>query len=91
MKVQWTSHWQLRCTSCDETRPLARHGGMRITATSLHKYTVAWCRTCRRPRLISVEPMPQGEAAAAAAAEAVAESGDPAATGDRERKAEAKA
>lgn len=59
MKVEWTSRWQLRCTSCDETRALANVGGHRITSASMLKTTVGWCRTCRGPRLLAVEPAPR--------------------------------
>jgi hypothetical protein len=67
MKVQWTSQWRLRCTSCDETTALASTGGNRVTTASMHKTTVAWCRTCCRPRLMAVEPAPRSREAEAKA------------------------
>lgn len=67
MKVQWTSQWQLRCTGCNETRELSSVGGYRVTTASMHKTTMGWCRTCCRPRLMAVEPVPRKREAKAEA------------------------
>lgn len=38
--------WRICCTSCGRSAPLAAVGGIRVGASSAHKYTIGWCREC---------------------------------------------
>ncbi len=38
--------WRICCTACGRSAPLAKIGGIRIGARSVHKYTIGWCRQC---------------------------------------------
>lgn len=47
--------WRICCTRCGRSAPLARVGGTRSGARSLHKYTLGFCQDCGR---ISLFPHP---------------------------------
>ena len=46
--------WRICCTGCGRSAPLAAIGGIRIGARSWHKYTLGWCRECRRLRFLRI-------------------------------------
>jgi hypothetical protein len=51
--------WQVRCTSCGWTRPAAEAGIVRVGAASRGKWTLGWCRNCRKLRWIAIERQPE--------------------------------
>lgn len=64
-KDLWTSasrvSWQIRCTSCGKAKPMHHAGGVRYGASGA-KFTLGWCRDCRRLRVVSVERVPAQKA-----------------------------
>ena len=46
--------WRICCTTCGRGAPLASVGGVRVGAASVHKYTLGYCRDCRRLRFFRV-------------------------------------
>src|SRR5262245_2329716 len=46
--------WRICCTYGGRSAPLAAIGAIRIGARSVHKYTLGWCRQCRRLRFLRV-------------------------------------
>jgi hypothetical protein len=58
--------WQIRCTHCGRSKPLAAVGGIRLGAFSIGKRTIAWCSNCRRLRIAAIERVPTAGAAATA-------------------------
>lgn len=46
--------WRICCTKCGRSAPLAKVGGVRIGARSVHKYTLGYCRDCRRLRFLRI-------------------------------------
>jgi hypothetical protein len=46
--------WRICCTKCGHSAPLATIGWTRIGARSVHKYTLGWCRQCRRLRFLRI-------------------------------------
>jgi len=47
--LPWPGHapgWRICCTACGRSAPLAKIGGIRVGARSVHKYTIGWCRQC---------------------------------------------
>jgi hypothetical protein len=46
--------WRICCTRCGRSAPLAAVGGIRLGAKSFHKYTLGWCRDCRRFRFLRI-------------------------------------
>ena len=46
--------WRICCTRCGRSAPLAAVGGTRIGARSRHKYTLGFCRGCRRFRFLRI-------------------------------------
>lgn len=54
-----TRDWQCRCTKCGKTKNLTDvSGAARIGAWSFKKFTLGWCKGCRRPRFIAIERVP---------------------------------
>jgi hypothetical protein len=46
--------WRICCTKCGRSAPLAHVGWTRIGARSRHKYTLGFCRDCRRLRFLRI-------------------------------------
>jgi hypothetical protein len=46
--------WRICCTKCGRSAPLAAIGGIRIGARSVHKYTLGYCRDCKRLRFLRI-------------------------------------
>lgn len=48
------SPWLISCGKCGRSKPAERAGVYRIGAWSLHKYTLGYCRSCRRLRFLKI-------------------------------------
>ncbi|MBA2488659.1 MAG: hypothetical protein H0V36_04955 [Chloroflexi bacterium] len=55
--------WVMRCGGCGRSAPAADYGLIRVGAWSRGERLGAWCRVCRRLRMLHVEKVPQAKTA----------------------------
>ncbi len=59
--------WQVRCLKCGRAAEAGAVGITRIFAFGT-KWTLGWCRACRRPRVLVIERKPEPAPAGAGSA-----------------------